>query len=146
MARAKGGAGGSVLLLLLLLGVLGGIGAWNYKRNVAAETDAPRPYRSYSDAQLEDLRAAYAGKVEATSSRYAKLSGRRVSTADGKWISEAIDDFARVQRASENVRNLGEELSQDEVSLRLIEQEQALRKRLGGAQPTFWQRVLMPPS
>jgi hypothetical protein len=146
MAQSKGGGGGSILLLLLLLGVLGGIGSWNYKRNVAAETQAPRPYRTYSDAQLEQLRAAYAEQVDALSGRYEKLSDRRVRTADGKLLGEAIDEFARVQQASRGVRDLGQRLSQEQASLRAIETEQALRKRLGGATPSFWRRVLMPPA
>jgi hypothetical protein len=147
MAQGKGGGGGgSVLLLLLLLGVLGGIGSWNYKRNVAAETDTPRPYRTYSDAQLEQLRAAYAAKVDELSGRYSKLSDRRVKAADGKMLGDAIDEFARVQRASGVTRSVGQQLSQDEVSLSAIEAEQALRKRLGGATPSFWRRVLMPPA
>jgi hypothetical protein len=144
MAQAKGG--GSVLLLLVLLGVLGGIGTWNYQRNTAAEAETPRPYRSYSDDQLEMLRAAYAGKVEQLSGRYAKLSGRRVRAADGRMLGEAVDEFARVQRASRTVRDLGAQLSQEEASLRSIEDEQALRRRLGGASGSFWRRVLTPPA
>jgi hypothetical protein len=146
MAQAKGGAGGSLLLLLLLLGVLGGIGSWNYKRNVAAETEAPRPFRGYSDDQLEQLRDAYAGKVDELSGRYQKLSGRRATAAGGKSLGEAVQEFARVQRASQTTRGVGQQLSQEEASLRAIEAEQALRRRLGGATPSFWRRVLMPPT
>ena len=39
--------------LLLLLGLLARYGAWNYQRNLEAEAQQVRPYRTYSDEQLE---------------------------------------------------------------------------------------------
>ena len=52
-------------LLVVLLAILCGYGAWNYQRSVAAERKQPRPYASYSDTQLDQLLAAYQGKVAA---------------------------------------------------------------------------------
>ena len=62
MAR---GGGSSTLALLVLLGIIGGYGTWNYKRNQAAEEAVPRPYRTYSDADLGTLGAAYRQELDA---------------------------------------------------------------------------------
>ena len=49
--KRKKGRGKLIFLLVLLVGV----STWNYQRNVAIEEAKPRPYRSYSDAELEQL-------------------------------------------------------------------------------------------
>ena len=38
--------GNQVVLLLVLLGLITGVGGWNYRRNLAIEAAMPRPYGS----------------------------------------------------------------------------------------------------
>ena len=91
MGKGKGGS--QVGLLLVLLAILGGVGAWNYQRNLEAEAAEPRPYASYSDEQLVQLAAAYGGQVDQLEGRYEKASGRRTSAAGGKLLGDAVDEF-----------------------------------------------------
>ena len=91
--------GGALPMLLLLLAILCGGGAYNYQRNVALEKQEPRPYRGYTDEQLEQLAAAYEGEKAKDSQRYEKASSRR-ATAQGKaYFQDQVDEFERVQRA-----------------------------------------------
>ena len=55
--------------LIFLLVVLVGGGTWNYQRNTELEDAKPRPYRAYSDADLEQLRVAYVGQAGALAGR-----------------------------------------------------------------------------
>jgi len=57
--RVRGGA--QVMLLVVLLLAAGAGGAWNYHRNWQTEQQeaGARPLERYSDAELEQLAAAY---------------------------------------------------------------------------------------
>jgi hypothetical protein len=143
---AKGsGAGQNVAMLFVLLAILAGAGSWNYKRNLEAEAAQPRPYKSYSDEQLEQLRSAYEAQVDALSKRYDAASGKRSRQQEVQLLGEAVSQFDRVQQSSRAVRDLGSKLSQEMASLDAIEEEQALRKRLGGPTAIFLRRVFLPP-
>jgi hypothetical protein len=132
-------------MLLVLLAILGGAGSWNYKRNLAAEEAQPRPYKSYSDEQLDQLLTAYRGQIDELSSRYEEASGSRARQHDVQLLGEAVEQFNRVQRNSRAVRDLGSLLSKEQASLGVIEQEKALRSRLGGPAKIFLRRVFLPP-
>ena len=54
--------GSSVGSLLFLLVLLVGGAAFNYHRNLQAEAAEVRPYRGYSEQQLEDMLGAYEGR------------------------------------------------------------------------------------
>lgn len=144
MASVKGG-GQSIGMLIVLLAILGGIGTWNYKRNLEAEAAQPRPYRSYSDDQLDQLLGAYQGQVDQLEGRYASISGKRTRSGEAQLLGEAVDEFDRVQRSSRAVRDLGSRLSQEQTSLRAIQEEKALRVRMGGPTMSFLRRVFLPP-
>ena len=143
-AKGKGG-GQNIGLLLVLLALLAGVGTWNYRRNVEAENAKPRPYQAYSDAQLDQLLAAYQGQVDALATRYEAVAGKRTRPGEVQLLGEAVDQFNRVQQTSRAVRELGAKLSQEQASLKAIEAEKALRVRLGGPATIFLRRVFLPP-
>ena len=132
--------------LLLLLGLLAGYGAWNYQRNLEAEAQQVRPYRTYSDEQLEQLAAAYGEQAGALSARYEARAKRRTGSREVGLVGEGIDQFAAVQRASRKTRELGAKLSQEEASLTAIREEQAYRAALGSGLQAFLRRAFVPPS
>ena len=144
MARRRKGKGGRNFMLLLLLALLGGAGHWNYQRNVVAEGETPRPYKAYTDEQLDQLLAAYEGQVQTLSSRYDAVAGKRVRAGKNRLLGDAVEEFDRVQRSSIAVRELGSKLSQEQASLGAIEAEKALRARLGGPAIIFLRRVFLP--
>ncbi|MGH0031866.1 MAG: hypothetical protein ACQGVC_18920 [Myxococcota bacterium] len=146
MARGKSGAGGQVMALLFLLVLIGGYGAWNYQRNLEAEAKVPRPYKGYSDEQLDQLLAAYQGQVDALNERYEAVASRRTRSRDTALLGEAVDEFARVQGRSRAVRELGAQASQEQASLEAIQAEKALRVKLGGKLQTFLRRAFLPPA
>lgn len=131
-------------LLVVLLVILCGYGAWNYQRSLAAESKQPRPYASYSDAQIDQLLAAYQGKVDELSKRYQAASGRRATTSKVQMLGDGVEQFNRVQRASRAVRDLGEQLSEEQTSLKAIQQEKAQRAHAGGALMSFLRRAFVP--
>ena len=94
MARSQGG-GGKTFALLLLLALGAGAGGWNYQRNVEAENEKPRPYKAYSDEQLEQLYAAYGGQVETLSGRYDAGSGQRSRSDKVQLLGDAVEQFHR---------------------------------------------------
>jgi hypothetical protein len=137
--KRKKGRGKLIFLLVLLVGV----STWNYQRNVAIEEAKPRPYRGYSDTELEQLRAAYDSQASALAGRYEQASAQRSGSRDVKLVAEGVEQFKQVQRASRAVRDLGAQLSQEEASLRAIEEEQALRAQLGGPVMTIVKRAFL---
>src|SRR5678816_3880836 len=65
-------AGNTTTSLLLLLVALLGVGAWNYYRNYQLEraNEHGRPYSGYSTHEVELLRDAVAGELDATRARF----------------------------------------------------------------------------
>ena len=146
MARSM--STGSTLLvpLLVLLALLCGYGVWNYHRNVEADNAVPRPYKGYSDAQLDQLAEAYQGKVDALNHRYKAATRQRSGVRDAQLLGDAVDEFARVQRNSRSVRELGFQASEEQASLQAIQDEKSLRARQGTGIDAFLRRAFMPPS
>lgn len=128
--RKKKKKSGRTFLLTLLLALLCGLGAWNYQRNIEAEKAVPRPYRSYSEAQLDQLIAASRTSLEQLVARYEKVSGRSIEARDRGFVGDQIKEFERVQSVSRSVRDLGYEISESEGLLRELEAE---RGRRGGS-------------
>jgi hypothetical protein len=143
MAKRKKGKRRSLLVLLTLLI---GYGAWNYQRNLEAESKLVRPYRSYSDEQLAQLIEAYAGQAGALEARYERQAKRRTGAREVGAIGEGIDQFAAVQRASRKTRELGAQLSQEEASVGAIRDEQAYRATTGAGVQAFLRRAFLPPN
>ena len=122
-------AGSQKMMLLVLLVLAGGLGAWNYQRNVEAERAELRPFRSYSDADLESLTEAYRVEVEAYTKRYEALTGRKVAINERVHTDQKLHEFERVQRISQNTRDLVDQLAQRHVAIEQLDAER--RKRVG---------------
>ena len=137
--KKKKKKGGSAFQLLALLAALAGIAAYNYQRNVAAQTGMERSFQGYSDEDLAALEAAYRSEVEALDARYARDSSRRVTVRDETVGEAQAAEFDRVHRAGRNLRSLGRTLSKQEATLEQLRQERA--HRAGGAMAD-WQELL----
>jgi hypothetical protein len=116
-------------MLFVLLALAGGLGAWNYQRNVEAERAELRPFRSYSDADLESLTEAYRAEVEAYTTRYEALTGRKVAINERVHTDQKLREFERVQRISQNTREIVTQLAQRHVAIEQLDTER--RKRFG---------------
>jgi hypothetical protein len=129
-------------LLILLLALLCGAGAWNYRRNLEAEAKVPRPYRSYTEAQLDQLITASRASLEGLVARYERASGNSIQARDAGFAGDQIKEFERVQSASRSVRALGYEVSEAEGLLRELEAEK--RRRSDSALMLILHRVVTP--
>jgi len=128
-------------LLTVFLMLICGISAWNYKRNVEAEKNVPRPYQHYGAAQLDQLIVAYRADLESLVARYEKVSGRSIEAADQGYVGDQIKEFERVQRVSNSVRGLGYEISEREATLRELEAESGRRADGAHEVKVFLRRV-----
>ena len=140
-SRKRGGSGGK---LLLLLAVLAGLGGYNYQRNLEAEAQEIRPYRGYSDADLEALENAYRAELEVLDARYAQVQGVQFKARDQGFGQAQVDEFERVQRASRAKREVGYQASEGQATLNAVVQERALRARQGPPWLVFAKRAFVP--
>ena len=139
------GSGSRVMLLFLLLALAGGLGAWNYQRNVAAERAELRPFRSYSDADLESLTEAYRAEVVTYTKRYEVLTGRKVTINEHVHPDQKLREFERVQRISQNTRDLVTQLAKRHVAVDQLDSEQRRRGRERNVVMLFLKRLLTTP-
>ena len=120
-------AGGSVVSAVVLLGVLVGLGAWNFKRNLDAEAEVYRPFRSYSDQEVSDLRAATEAQNDRDSARHQRAAGRKVSVQGKDYYAEQVGEFERVQRISQEKRALRDRVAGSQATLKLLQAEERQR-------------------
>ena len=139
-ARRSGNGG----KLLLLLALLGGLGAFNYQRNVEAESKEVRPYRGYSDADLATLEAAFRQEVASLDARYEGVKGLKFKAADQGFGQAQIDEFERVQRASRAKREIGYQASEGKATLDAVLEERALREAQEPPWLAFLKRAFVP--
>jgi hypothetical protein len=137
MAKSSG-AGSQIVMLLILLGILGGAGTWNYRRNLAIENAEPRPYRSFSSEDLESLRSAYQAEVDVYTQRFRQASSKSVRVRDGGMLREQVDEFERVQKLSVGKRDIASQYAKHQVQLDAVDAEIARRATVGGE----WQERL----
>jgi hypothetical protein len=97
----------------------------------ASADDGPRPYASYSDADLAALVDAYRSEVEGLETRYRASSAvaDAPEAARGAHIAEHIEAFERAHARGDALRRQAGELSQQVAVLRELEREQQLRAR-----------------
>ncbi len=143
----SGGGGGKAIVLLVLLAALGGYGTWNYQRNVEAEKAEPRPFGSYSDADIEALVQAYQQEIAVYHKRWEQASRQSVTVRDVGHTDQRVREFERVQGIARKKRALTSELAKRHVALEQLNAEQAKR-----AQETqqvvlrFLKRAFVPPA
>ncbi len=122
---ASGAKGGPLLIsLLILCGALG----WNYTRNANAESVESRPYRSYSDTELEQLKSAQESEAKRRDAIYRK-GVRKVTVRDRSLLGDRVDEFERVRSISAQQRALVNDVAESQASIALIETEQAVREK-----------------
>ena len=131
------GSAKPLLLVVVLLGAIGA-GAWNYHRNwqLEQQTRAARPLAGYSTEDLEALADAYRGEVKTGTAKYDSARKGRVESRDRAYFDQQVQEFEKVQRASNRTREVGAQLAERETSLRAVEDELAQR----GPEMTDWQR------
>jgi hypothetical protein len=139
------GSGSRALLLFVLLALAGGFGAWNYQRNVAAERAEPRPFRSYSDADLDSLTEAYRAEVDIYTKRYEARTGRKVSINEHVHTDQKLREFARVQRISQGTRDLASQLAKRHVAIEQLDAERRKRAEERNVVKLFLKRLLTYP-
>jgi hypothetical protein len=128
------GKGGRVLPLLVLLGLLVGAGGWNYRRNVALESQEDRPFRSYAEADLAQLLAAYEGEAARAARRAGGTSRATVDERGSRLLGDSVREFERVQGASRKLRDAQGDLAESELMVAQISQE--LKRRDQERDPT----------
>ncbi len=123
-----GGGPRKVTLLLVVLGLAAGAGTYNYRRNASEqELAAPRRFQALSDAQLEDLIAAYGEEVARRHLRLNEIKQQSPPTRRNLPLDQGIEQFERVQRTSVNLRAVVTELAKQEVALQRLKEEKRIR-------------------
>jgi hypothetical protein len=138
---ARSGKGGSAGFLFLLLIALVGVVAWNYRRNLQAESRDPRPYRSYSEADLAALIEAYEPAAEAAGARYGSAVDRRAEARSTGHFLGNVREFERVQAVARATREARSEYASARAALEALRAEQARRARDRSALAAFLRRA-----
>jgi hypothetical protein len=110
----------------LLLAIAAGAGTWNYRRNLAFEQQT-RPYLGYSTGELDALIAAYEQELARARRDYRAGAGLPVRVQEGRLLGDQILEFERVQRLSQNRRELGSRVVEREAALERLREERARR-------------------
>ncbi len=118
---------GQIVFLLLILVVAGG---WNYHRNAVIENAVPRPYRAYSDEELQQMMSAYQGEVEIQMARYRNAGDvNKVEIQGGGLLEDRIDEFERAQRASQKRRDRAYKVTENQIVADQLAKELVIRER-----------------
>jgi hypothetical protein len=118
---------GQTLILLVILCTAGG---WNYHRNTLIDDAVPRPYRGYSDQELNQLISAYQGEVEIQMDRYRKSgAAKKVDVQGGGLLEERIDEFERVQHLSKQRKQRAYKVTENQILVEQLAKEQVTRER-----------------
>jgi hypothetical protein len=127
MASGSDTRGGQIAILLVILCAAGG---WNYHRNAVIEDSAPRPYRTYSDEELDQLASAYRDEVEIQMARYRNsTASANVAVRDVGLLEDQIDEFERVQRLSKKRKESAYQVTENQILVEQLAQEQVARER-----------------
>lgn len=111
----------------MLLVLVGGVGGWNYHRNLQVEKAEHRPFRGHSDEALDQLLEAYEAEHERGMKRWKSAEAREVSVGDKDYYQDQVGEFERVQGASRAKRAHRDALASSQATLKLLHKEE--RKR-----------------
>lgn len=120
-------AGISKLPVVVLLGLIVA-GGYNYHRNWKAEAAVPRPYATYSQADLEALLAAYEAENAMVEQQYERARGQLGKGRERGMLGENIAAFEAAQRHSTASRGLGVKLSMQQTATTELAAEIERRK------------------
>ena len=127
MSRRREGGAGSIGALLLVLVLLVGAAGWNYQRNLAREQGEFRPYRSYSDADLATLLAAYEQESKTSGRRYDAAVDRRAHVQAKGDVMGNVNEFDRAQRVRLAAREARSDYAEARTGLEGLRKEVARR-------------------
>jgi hypothetical protein len=119
----RGSASALVLALVLLVGAV----AWNYHRNLEAESREFRPYRGYAEADVVALIEAYEQAAENAGSRYHGVADRRTEARATGHVMGNVKEFDRVQSAGRVMRAAREDYADARASLEALREERSRR-------------------
>ena len=126
MAGGSDVRAGQALVLLVILCAAGG---WNYHRNTVIDDAVPRPYRGYSNEELNQMASAYQAEVEVQMVRYRKsAAANKVAVQDGGLLEDRIDEFERVQRRSKQRQARAYQVTENQILVEQLAQEQVTRE------------------
>ena len=126
MAGGSDARAGQTLILLAILCAAGG---WNYHRNAVIDDAVPRPYRGYSDEELNQMASAYQAEVEIQMERYRNsAAAKKVVVQDGGLLEERIDEFERVQRRRKQRQERAYHVTENQILVEQLAQEQVTRE------------------
>lgn len=129
----RGRAGNTLISLLVLIGVVFGVGYFNYQRNRAIDEAAAkqRPYGGLSDQELTDLIRAYQEQVEADRAAYQSASSRRTEVQDQNFMDQKLREFDRVQDLRRDAREKLDIAATNQTALKELQAERAQRSQVG---------------
>ena len=137
-------AGSTTTMLLMLLVILTGAGAWNYHRNYQLDrsSERGRPFSGYSTREVELLRDAVAGELEAVRARFEGAKGRRMRSArDQGSIGANAQQFRRTAQASQSIRDAASEVADRESAKSALDEELAVRSNAGAGTALHLRRL-----
>jgi hypothetical protein len=112
-----------------LLVILCTAGGWNYHRNTLIDDAVPRPYRGYSDAELDQLVSAYQDEVEIQMERYRNSgAAKKVDVHDAGLLEERIGEFERVQHLSKKRKESAYRVTENQILVEQLAKEQVTRE------------------
>ncbi len=118
---------GQIMILLVILCAAGG---WNYHRNAVIDAAVPRPYRGYSDEELNQLASAYQVEVKAQMERDRKsMASKNVAVRDAGLLEERIGEFERVQHLSKKRKESAYQVTENQILVEQLAQEQVAREK-----------------
>lgn len=115
--------GAAVLWVLVLVAAMGGALTWNFRR-----MEEFRPFRGYSDEQIQELRPVYEKQLAELEGRYQDLAEARPEVQSHALLAENLREFERIQAISENTRKAGHEASFTLTGRRDLEREIYIRE------------------
>jgi predicted negative regulator of RcsB-dependent stress response len=127
-------AGRAMASLVLLLLVLVSAGGWNYYRNLQLEkaTESSRPYKGYSDEDLQSLRAAYASELAAVQAQFDSAKRRRARpSGDIGTMAGNVEQFQRTTRASTAIRDAAANVADRQAQVTELDRELEIRSQFG---------------
>ena len=138
MARNRGI---SMLPVVILLGLIAG-GGYNYHRNWQVEAAIPRPYKGYSQVDLEALLAAYEAENAQVERQYSQAREQLGKRGEAGMLDQNIKAFEAAQSRSTGTRSLGVKLSMQQTATDEIAAELARREGESGALQVHVRRLL----
>jgi hypothetical protein len=113
--------------VMLLLALLVGAAGWNFHQNTQADEATLRPFRAYSDADLEQLISQYQG-VNVAGGRVQQVSGASAGSQNVSLLGAQVSEFERVQKISEQRRAVADQAFDRQTSLEQLQYEQGKRQ------------------